>query len=273
MQTVAQRATARLARANVSALRPVRGMTAVRKAPVLSRATADEAADAAAAAAEKAKAAAAAGYDRAKELSSAGLDKAKELSATGIDKAKEAATKLKGSINQATLDVDISSLLRYNFLAQVGLTAVSWFVVFTTSHAKLAQGGSVNPVALVLLVGVALAGYSAYLSFSYLRKSKAEGLGALDGWDQLNAFYEHANYNFLGAAAAIVALMASVGTLMMKSQSSFTLEALAQASGNVVLAHLVSLAFLSIMTRKIVQAYEKLATWSTEFKNSMSKLA
>jgi hypothetical protein len=56
------------------------------------------------------------------------------------------------------------------------------------------QGTSVNPVALILLVGVALAGYSAYLSFTYLTKAKKEGLGALDGWAQLNAFYEHATW-------------------------------------------------------------------------------
>ena len=54
------------------------------------------------------------------------------------------------------------------------------------------QGASVNPLALVLLVGVLLAAYSAYLSFAYLTKSKEEGIGALDGWEQLNSFYEHA---------------------------------------------------------------------------------
>lgn len=48
-----------------------------------------------------------------------------------------------------------------------------------------------NPTSIILLVGVALAGYSAFLSFTYLTKSKKEGLGALDGWDMLNKFYEH----------------------------------------------------------------------------------
>jgi hypothetical protein len=43
----------------------------------------------------------------------------------------------------------------------------------------------------------------------------------------------------------------------VQSQSSFATEALAQAAGNVVLAHLVSLAFLTVLTRKIVGAYEK----------------
>ena len=55
----------------------------------------------------------------------------------------------------------------------------------------------------------------------------------------------------------MLTLFGCIGTLMMKSKGSLALEALAQAAGNVVLAHLVSLAFLLVMTRKIVQAYQK----------------
>jgi hypothetical protein len=46
------------------------------------------------------------------------------------------------------LDVDIKQLITWNFLVQLGLTAVSWAVVFFTSHAGLAavrgQGGRVE---------------------------------------------------------------------------------------------------------------------------------
>jgi hypothetical protein len=115
---------------------------------------------------------------------------------------------------------------------QLGLTAVSWAVVFLTSHVGMAKvrgasqhacpwsvnpppaapaaaalligpppvhpipppakGAGLNPVTVILMIGVALAGYSTYLSFEYLSKSKKEGFGALDGWDMLNKFYEHA---------------------------------------------------------------------------------
>jgi hypothetical protein len=82
--------------------------------------------------------------------------------------------------------------VQYNFLVQLGLTAVSWAVVFLTSHVGIAKGAGLNPVTVILMIGVALAGYSTYLSFEYLSKSKKEGLGSLDGWDMLNKFYEHA---------------------------------------------------------------------------------
>lgn len=53
------------------------------------------------------------------------------------------------------------------------------------------QGAGVNPTVLILMVGVLLSGYSTFLSFGYLSKSKKEGMGALDGWTMLNSFYEH----------------------------------------------------------------------------------
>jgi hypothetical protein len=133
-----------------------------------------------------------------------------------------------------------------------------------TSHIGVARGAALNPTAVVLLVGVALSGYSTFLSFGYLAKSKKEGLGALDGFAQLNAFFEHATWNFIGAAATLVALFSQIGTLMVKKTGSLTIEALAQAASNTLLAHLVSLAFLFVMTRKITQAYQKLADWGAQ---------
>ncbi|KAI8467411.1 MAG: hypothetical protein J3K34DRAFT_430572, partial [Monoraphidium minutum] len=189
------------------------------------------------------------------------LDKAaavaKDAASAGLEKAKATASSVKSAINQASLNVDISKLLTFNFIGQVALTGMAWATVFLTSHITMAKGASINPTTLVLLVGVALAGYSAYLSFTYLTKSKKEGLGALDGWAQLNAFYEHATFNFLGAAATIVALMANLGTLMVSKNGNLALEALCQAASNTLLAHTVSLAFLFVMTRKITQAYQK----------------
>lgn len=71
------------------------------QAPQLPRSTADDASQAAAAAVDKAAAAA-------KEAASVAADKAKVAASQAVDKAKETATKLKGAINQASLDVDIS---------------------------------------------------------------------------------------------------------------------------------------------------------------------
>jgi len=44
---------------------------------------------------------------------------------------------------------------------------------------------------------------------------------------------------------------------MVKKTGSLTIEALAQAASNTLLAHIVSLAFLMVVTRKITQAYQK----------------
>ena len=71
-------------------------------------------------------------------------------------------------------------------------------------------------------------------------------------------------FNFIGAAATLTSLFANLGTLMVKKTGSLTLEALAQAASNTLLAHLVSLAFLMVVTRKITQAYQKLADWSAQ---------
>jgi hypothetical protein len=74
----------------------------------------------------------------------------------------------------------------------------------------------------------------------------------------------------------MAALMANVGTLMLKKSGSLALEALTQAASNTLLAHLVSLAFLMVMIKKITQAYQKLADWSAQLdslRTSMPKLS
>ncbi len=68
-----------------------------------------------------------------------------------------------------------------------------------------------NPTTGILLIGVALAGYSAYLSYTYLRRSRKEGLGVFEGWTALKDFYDHTAVNFVGAIATLVALQAQVG--------------------------------------------------------------
>lgn len=49
---------------------------------------------------------------------------------------------------------------------------------------------------------------------------------------------------------------------MLKKEGSLTIEALAQAASNTLLAHIVSLAFLVVLTRKITQAYQKVSNLS-----------
>jgi hypothetical protein len=65
------------------------------------------------------------------------------------------------------------------------------------------------------------------------------------------------SFNFLGAFATLIALFAQVGSLMVSKSGSLSTEALCQAASNTLLAHIVSLAFLMVVTRKITQAYQK----------------
>jgi hypothetical protein len=67
------------------------------------------------------------------------------------------------------------------------------------------------------------------------------------------------SFNFIGAAAALLALFANLGTLMVSAKSSFSIEVLTQAASNTLAAHLVSLAFLTVLIRKITQAYQKVS--------------
>lgn len=99
---------------------------------------------------------------------------------------------------------------------------------------SLLQGVSIHPTTALLMAGVLLSGYSAYLSYTYLVKVKGEGLDIIQGWGQLKAFNEHLLVNFAGAAAAVLALQAEVGTMMMggitKSAGPLSLAALAQVT-------------------------------------------
>lgn len=105
--------------------------------------------------------------------------------------------------------LETRNLVKWNFGVQAFLAAVSWAVVFTTTHADLMRGGVKGfpqlPTVL-LLVGVVLSGVSAFWSFTYLRKVESSGESVLDGFAQLKNYFDHAQVNFLGAAATIIAL-------------------------------------------------------------------
>lgn len=68
------------------------------------------------------------------------------------------------------------------------------------------QAAGITLTSGILLLSVAIAGYSAYLSFGYLQRIKTEGLGAVEGWSALQDFYEHTKISFAGAILAVVAL-------------------------------------------------------------------
>ncbi len=105
--------------------------------------------------------------------------------------------------------LETANLVKWNFGVQAFLSAVSWAVVFTTTHADLMRGGATAfpPLPTVLLlVGVVLSGVSAFWSFTYLRKVESSGESVLDGFAQLKNYFDHAQVNFLGAAATVIAL-------------------------------------------------------------------
>uniref|UniRef100_A0A383VGL2 Uncharacterized protein n=1 Tax=Tetradesmus obliquus TaxID=3088 RepID=A0A383VGL2_TETOB len=200
---------------------------------------------------------------------------AKDAASAAASAAADAVKNLKVP-DMAMLDIDIKKTLTWNFLAQLALTGVSWAIAFTTSHAAMAKGASIHPTTALLMVGVLLSGYSAYLSYTYLVKVKGEGLDILQGWTQLKAFNEHLLINFAGAAATTLALQAEVGTMMVggmtKAAGSLGLAALAQASTNTLLAHLVSIVFLTFMIRKITAAYQRVLEWGENLSKSMPRL-
>lgn len=78
--------------------------------------------------------------------------------------------------------------------------------LFAAAWLLLAQGAGVHPTTALLMIGVLLSGYSAYLSYTYVVKLKDGGLDMLQGWAQMKAFYDHLTINFAGAAATILAL-------------------------------------------------------------------
>jgi len=116
---------------------------------------------------------------------------------------------------------------------------------------------------------------------------RKEGLGVLGGFGMVNQFFEHAALNFVGAGCALVALFAEVGSLVVGSVASsavgraagaagggdLAVEAMAQASAVVVLSHLVSLAFLVVMIRKVTDQTAKVAEWAENLRKAMPGLA
>jgi hypothetical protein len=197
------------------------------------------------------------------------------------------------------VNVDLTQLVTYNFLVQLALTAVAWATVFATSHAAMLGGQGAakaiagSPPTAILLLGVLVSAYSAYQSYTYLVKVKKEGLNVLSGGAMVSQFFEHATLNFVGCGCALVALFAEVGSLVMGSVATsaaaavkvkakavatgeggrLAVEALAQASATTVLAHVVSLAFLMLMIRKVQDQSTKLLVWAEQLRKAMPGLA
>jgi hypothetical protein len=63
---------------------------------------------------------------------------AKDAATAAASAAADAVKNLKVP-DMAKLDIDIKKTLTWNFLAQLALTAVSWAIAFTTSHAAMAK--------------------------------------------------------------------------------------------------------------------------------------
>eukprot|EP00879_Flechtneria_rotunda_P024915 GHRR01026442.1.p1 GENE.GHRR01026442.1~~GHRR01026442.1.p1 ORF type:complete len:137 (+),score=44.21 GHRR01026442.1:329-739(+) len=134
------------------------------------------------------------------------------------------------------------------------------------------QGAGVQSTTALLLVGVALSGYSAYLSYSYLAQANRSGLDVLQGWRQLKLFYDHMIVNFVGAGVTILALQAEVGAILLGgTKSGLAVVALAQASANTLLAHLVSIVFLTFMIRKITVAYQHVLEWGENLAKNLPR--
>lgn len=198
----------------------------------------------------------------------------------GVAAAQSAAQKAQQTLSQGqpikipmpNVNVDLSALVTYNFVAQLALTGISWATVFATSHAALMGKGAVkavagSPATAVLLIGVLIAAYSAYQSYTYLLRVKKDGLNVLSGGDMVGQFFDHATLNFVGCGCALVALFAEVGSLVVGTVAAgaaaavkkggaeaggrLAIEALAQASATTILAHVVSLAFLFALIKKV----------------------
>ena len=228
----------------------------------------------------------------------------------GVAAAQSAAAKAQETLSKAAqgdlqpikvpmpnVNVDLTQLVTYNFFVQLVLTGVAWATVFATSHAALLGQGAAKAIAgspptAILLIGVLVSAYSAYQSYTYLVKVKKEGLNVLSGGAMVSQFFEHATLNFVGCGAALIALFAEVGSLVMGSVASsaaaavkvkgtaavgeggrLAVEALAQASATTVLAHVVSLAFLMLMIRKVQDQSTKLLVWAEQLRKAMPGLA
>lgn len=96
------------------------------------------------------------------------------------DKASELLSNVTGALGKAKelkLDFGITSLLQYNFAAQLALAVVSWGVLFTTLHQGVANGHPVITFPILCnLVGVLLSAFSAWMSFTYFMKVRLRRL-------------------------------------------------------------------------------------------------
>lgn len=221
----------------------------------------------------------------------------------GVAAAQSAAAKAQETLSKAAqgdlqpikvpmpnVNVDLTQLVTYNFIAQLVLTISAWATVFTTSHASLLGKGAAkaiagSPATAILLLGVLIAAYSTYQSYTYLLKVKKEGLNVLSGGAMVEQFFEHATINFVGAACALVALFAEVGTLVMGSVASsaaavvkkgatesggrLATEMLANSSAVVLLSSLVSLAFLFALIKKIQSQSTEVLRWASQIKAAL----
>jgi hypothetical protein len=97
----------------------------------------------------------------------------------------------------------------------------------------------------------------------------------------VSQIFDHATMNFVGAGCALVALFAEVGSLVVGtvassaggSGSRLAIEALAQASATTILAHVVSLAFLFALLKKINAQTLKLVEWADSLRKAMPGMA
>jgi hypothetical protein len=225
----------------------------------------------------------------------------------GVAAAQSAAQKAQETISKAAqgdlqpikvpmpnVNVDLSQLVRYNFIIQLVLTGVSWATVFATSHVALMGKGAVkaiagSPATAILLLGVLIAGYSTYQSYTYVLKVKKEGLNVLSGGDMVDQFFDHATLNFVGCGCALVALFAEVGSLVMGSVASsaaavvkkgaaesggrLAIEALAQASATTILVHVTSVAMLLLLIKKVTDSTAALVRWAADLRRAMPGLS
>jgi len=217
-------------------------------------------------------------------------DAAKEKAGEAAEKLGKTAEELKTAVGEKMpksreelkIDLGLGQIVQVNFAVQVALTVVSWGVLFATLHHNVGKGiGVITFPTVANVLGVVFGAFSAFTSYSYISKVKQGGDSALDGYEMQQRFFDHMKVNFYGAVSAIIGLQAEVGTMFstalfggaVQAAATTSEAALAQAAANTILAHLVSIIFLSYMTQKISVAYKKLVDWSEEVKASMSRLA
>lgn len=210
----------------------------------------------------------------AKDAANAALQKGKDAAKAGLAKAQS----VLGNFEMPALPnikTDITALVRINFIVQVVLTAVSWSVVFLSTHAGLAKGHNINIATVFLMLGVLLSAFSAFLSFGYFRKVQATGIEVMEGMAAMDNAFEHMKINFIGLAFTLVAMQAEIGTLFVTtvantaSQNYSSIAAMAQAGCNIFTAHAVSLLFLTLIIQKISLSTKAMVEWSEKMRSGL----